>query len=85
MKFAQDLFGTTDLVGILSDHCRDPALSIRKQITASLTNLLKTFPDNDNVVRKWVEGIFPLILDVEQTAAERVQEVGLSVPRKLEF
>jgi hypothetical protein len=49
---------------------------IRKQIAASLTDLVKTFPDKDNIIQNWVEGVFPLILDVEQKAAEKVQEVN---------
>jgi len=40
-----------------------------------MTELVKTYPDNDEIVAKWVEGVFPLILDVEQKAAEKVQEV----------
>ena len=37
---------------------------------------MKTYPDNDEIIEKWVEGIFPLILDVEQKAAEKVLEVN---------
>ena len=40
----------------------------------SLTEILKAYPENDMIVRKWVEGTFPLILDVEQKAAEKVLE-----------
>jgi hypothetical protein len=43
----------------------------------SLTELLKNSPDNDLIIKKWVEGIFPLILDLEPKAAEKVQEVKL--------
>ena len=45
-------------------------------MVGSLTELLKTYPENDVVIDNWVEGIFPLILDVEQKAAEKVQEVN---------
>jgi hypothetical protein len=41
----------------------------------SLTELIKTYPENLVVIDNWVEGVFPLILDVEQKAAEKVQEV----------
>lgn len=78
LKYAQDVFGSSDLVGIMSDHCRDPSLMVRKLIAGSLTDLLKMFPDNDEIIQKWVEGVFPLILDVEQKAAEKVQEVSLA-------
>lgn len=63
-----------DLVSILSEHCRDPSVMVRKQIITSLTDLLRAYPDNDFIISKWVEGIFPLILDVEQKAAEKVLE-----------
>ena len=45
-------------------------------MVGSLTELLRTYPENDVVIDNWVEGIFPLILDVEQKAAEKVQEVN---------
>ena len=44
-------------------------------MVGSLTELLKTYPENEVVIDNWVEGIFPLILDVEQKIAEKVQEV----------
>ena len=47
---------------------------VRKQIVVSLTEILKAYPENDMIIKKWVEGVFPLILDVEQKAAEKVLE-----------
>jgi hypothetical protein len=49
------------------------------QITDSLTELVRTYPENDEIIKKWVEGVFPLILDVEQKAADKVQEVSQRV------
>ena len=46
-------------------------------MVSSLTELVKTYPDNACCIDNWVEGVFPLILDVEQKAAEKVQEVSL--------
>ena len=63
-----------ELVGILAEHCRDPSLLVRKQIVHSLTEILKAYPENDAVVSRWVDGVFPLILDVEQKAADKVLE-----------
>ena len=40
----------------------------------SLTELLKTYPDNVTLVATWVNAVFPLILDVEAKAAEKVLE-----------
>ena len=45
----------------------------------SLTELVKTYPENLVVIDNWVEGVFPLILDVEQKAAEKVQEVKIKM------
>ena len=63
-----------DLVTILSEHCRDPSVMVRKQIVVSLTEIVKAYPDNLSIIDRWVEGVFPLILDVEQKAAEKVHE-----------
>lgn len=63
-----------ELVKILSEHCRDPSVMVRKQMVTSLTELVKTYPESDPVINQWVEGVFPLILDVEQKAAEKVHE-----------
>ena len=64
-----------NLIQILMEHCRDSSLMVRKQMVGSLTELLRTYPDNETVIRHWVEGVFPLILDVEHKAAEKVLEV----------
>ena len=63
-----------DLVCVLAEHCRDPSLAVRKQIVISLTELVKTYPENVSLVKVWVNGVFPLILDVEAKASEKVLE-----------
>ena len=63
-----------DLVSVLAEHCRDPSLAVRKQMVISLTELVKTYPDNTALVQTWVTGVFPLILDVETKAVEKVLE-----------
>ena len=63
-----------DLVSVLAEHCRDSSLAVRKQMVISLTELVKTYPGNEALVRTWVDGVFPLILDVEAKAAEKVLE-----------
>jgi hypothetical protein len=77
LKFSDNLHMLgEDLISILAEHCRDSSLMVRKQMVGSLTELVRRYPDNDMVIRKWVEGVFPLILDVEQKSCERVLEVG---------
>ena len=63
-----------DLVSVLAEHCRDSSLAVRKQMVISLTELVKTYPDRVSLVKVWVNGVFPLILDVEAKAAEKVLE-----------
>ena len=43
-------------------------------MVSSLTELVRTYPDNQVCIDNWVDGVFPLILDVEQKAAEKVLE-----------
>ena len=59
---------------VLADHCRDSSLAVRKQIVGSLTELVKCYPDNQALVSTWVTGVFPLILDAESKASEKVLE-----------
>ena len=63
-----------DLIQILAEHCRDSSLMVRKQMVGSLTELVRTYPENEIVIKYWVEGVFPMILDVEQKASEKVTE-----------
>lgn len=76
LKFSEDLL-RDDLVSILSEHCRDSSLMVRKLMAGALTDLLRTYPTKTMMIRHWVDGLFPLILDVEQKAAEKVMEVRL--------
>ena len=73
-----------DLVSVLAEHCRDSSLAVRKQMVMSLTELVKTYPDNINLIRVWVDGVFPLILDVEAKAAEKVSEIIIILKVKVE-
>ncbi len=64
-----------ELVSILTAHCRDSSLMVRKMVITSLSGLVRKHPDSDMIVKLWVEGVFPLVLDVEQKAAERAHQV----------
>ena len=54
----------------------------------SLTELVKVYPCKDSLVSTWVQGVFPLILDLEAKASEKVLECiwdclfGYLVPTK---
>ncbi|TRY62148.1 hypothetical protein TCAL_11306, partial [Tigriopus californicus] len=62
LKFSEDLV-RHDLVSILSEHCRDSSLMVRKLMATSLTDLLKMYSSKPVMIRHWVDGLFPLILD----------------------
>ncbi len=63
-----------ELVAILMAHCRDSSLMVRKLMVSSLSGLVRRNPDSDMIVKHWVEGVFPLFLDVEQKASERAHQ-----------
>ena len=44
---------------------------VRKLMIGSLTQLVNRYPEDDMVIKQWVEGVFPLILDAEAKAAEK--------------
>ena len=60
------------LVEVMAEHCRDSSLAVRKQMVVSLSELVRTYPGQAPLVTTWVQGVFPLILDVEAKAAEKV-------------
>lgn len=60
---------------VLAEHCRDPALVVRKQIITSLSTLVNNYPEHDAVITTWIKGVLPLILDPEIKVQERVVEV----------
>ncbi|XP_042229630.1 condensin-2 complex subunit D3-like isoform X2 [Homarus americanus] len=60
---------------VLAEHCRDPALLVRKQIITSLSTLMNCYPEHETVISTWIMGVIPLILDPEVKVQERVVEV----------
>ncbi|XP_076054806.1 condensin-2 complex subunit D3-L-like isoform X2 [Oratosquilla oratoria] len=60
---------------VLAAHCRDPALLVRKQMITSLTFLMDTYPEHDDIATIWVTGVLPLVLDPEVKVQEKVVEV----------
>jgi len=60
-----------DLLAILVRYCRDPSVAIRKQMIATLKDLLLDHPNNIEVVEAWAQGSLPLVKDVESTAEDK--------------
>ncbi|XP_065334871.1 condensin-2 complex subunit D3-L-like isoform X1 [Cloeon dipterum] len=60
---------------LLSSHCRDPAVMIRKQVIICMSELLKEhFESIPSVVENWVLSVLPCLQDPESKAQELVQE-----------
>ncbi|XP_066945116.1 condensin-2 complex subunit D3-L-like [Macrobrachium rosenbergii] len=74
MKLDKELLTVKNLE-VLMEHCRDPALMIRKQMITSLSALVEAYPENEDVIVCWIKGVFPLILDPEVKVQEKVTEL----------
>ncbi|XP_064029142.1 condensin-2 complex subunit D3 isoform X2 [Pogoniulus pusillus] len=55
----------------LQDHCRDPAVSVRKQAVQALTDLLLAQHYNVLVQKAWLKGVVPVVMDSETSVQEK--------------
>ncbi|NXF98498.1 CNDD3 protein, partial [Eubucco bourcierii] len=62
---------TTEDLSALQDHCRDPAVSVRKQALQSLTELLLVQHYNVLVQKAWLKGVVPVVMDPETSVQEK--------------
>ncbi|XP_023559608.1 condensin-2 complex subunit D3 isoform X2 [Octodon degus] len=69
-----DILAVEEDLTILQAHCRDPALSVRKQALQSLTELLTAQPRCVPVQKAWLSGVIPAVMDCESTAQEKALE-----------
>lgn len=70
-------YKTNYFLQIMSNHCRDPAVSVRKQMIQSLTDLLCLYPDYVFLQKIFVGSVLPQISDPEIKVQEKVLEVIL--------
>lgn len=63
---------TTENLQILMEHCRDPALLVRKQCQSSLVALVDQYPADRRVCEAAIRGLLPQIHDTEERVQERV-------------
>jgi condensin-2 complex subunit D3 len=57
-------------------HCRDPAMSVRKQVLQGLTNLLKAHgTEVPGLPEAWLSSVLPALQDPEVRICEFVLEV----------
>lgn len=59
---------------ILKESCLDLALLVRKQALQALTKCLRAHPEEELLLRLWLEGALPLVLDAENTVMEKAVE-----------
>ncbi|XP_068227070.1 condensin-2 complex subunit D3-L-like [Palaemon carinicauda] len=71
MKLDNEMLNDKNLE-VLMEHCRDPALLIRKQMIISLSGLLESYSESESITTFWIKGVFPLILDPEIKVQEKV-------------
>uniref|UniRef100_A0A8D1VYK4 Condensin-2 complex subunit D3 n=2 Tax=Sus scrofa TaxID=9823 RepID=A0A8D1VYK4_PIG len=69
-----DVSGLKEELSILQDHCRDIALSVRKQALQSLTELLVAQPRCVQIQKAWLWGVIPAVMDSERTVQDKALE-----------
>ncbi|KAH9384402.1 hypothetical protein HPB48_026409 [Haemaphysalis longicornis] len=67
-------FVTQEHVEILKESCRDLALLVRKQALQALTRCLQAHPQEALLLRLWLTGALPLVLDAEDSVMEKAVE-----------
>lgn len=63
-----------EYVEILKESCLDLALLVRKQALQALTKCLRAHPKEELLLRLWLEGALPLVLDAENSVMEKAVE-----------
>ncbi|XP_067297852.1 condensin-2 complex subunit D3 isoform X2 [Pseudorasbora parva] len=61
-------------LSILSERCRDPAVSVKKKAMQCLMDLLAALPENKEVQEAWLRGVLPAIMDSESSVQEKALE-----------
>ncbi|KAG7256053.1 hypothetical protein CRUP_007976 [Coryphaenoides rupestris] len=65
---------TTENLLVLSERCRDPALSVRKKALQCLGELLTARPESGLVQQAWLQGVVPALVDTESSVQEKALE-----------
>uniref|UniRef100_A0A224YK61 Condensin-2 complex subunit D3 n=1 Tax=Rhipicephalus zambeziensis TaxID=60191 RepID=A0A224YK61_9ACAR len=63
-----------EYVEILKESCLDLTLLVRKQALYALTKCLRAHPEEELLLKLWLEGALPLVLDAENTVMEKAVE-----------
>ncbi|KAJ9589297.1 hypothetical protein L9F63_017490, partial [Diploptera punctata] len=66
---------TGNILKIMGLCCRDPAVSIRKEMVQILSDLLLRYPDDQELIKVWAKSVVPLVFDQEGKLQECVLKV----------
>ncbi|XP_011308695.1 condensin-2 complex subunit D3 [Fopius arisanus] len=55
----------TNVIDIISAHCRDPTLTVRIRAIQILTSLFELFPQHETFCTTWTKSVVPQVFDVE--------------------
>ncbi|XP_072247708.1 condensin-2 complex subunit D3 isoform X2 [Leuresthes tenuis] len=58
----------------LSERCRDPAVSVKKKALQCMGELLATKPECSVVQKAWLQGVFPAVVDSENSVQDKALE-----------
>jgi hypothetical protein len=61
---------------MLGSICRDPAVSVRKEMVHIISGLLQQYPDDKELSKIWAKCVVPLVLDQEVKLQESVLKVS---------
>ncbi|XP_067127174.1 condensin-2 complex subunit D3-L-like [Centruroides vittatus] len=56
---------------VIQEHCRDPAVLVRKQALHSLTIIFETYKDSDVTQQFWMKGVLCQLFDAEASIQEK--------------
>ncbi|XP_077468877.1 condensin-2 complex subunit D3 [Stigmatopora argus] len=65
---------TWENVSVLSEHCRDPAISVKKKALECFGEVLNVKSDYSLVLKAWLEGVLPAVVDSETSVKEKALE-----------
>ncbi|XP_061546170.1 condensin-2 complex subunit D3 [Phycodurus eques] len=61
-------------LSMLSDRCRDPAVSVKKKALQCVGEILNAKPDCSLVQKAWLHGVVPAVVDSENSVQEKALE-----------
>lgn len=61
----------------MGSSCRDPAVSVRKEMVHIISDLLQQYPDDKELSKIWAKCVVPLVLDQEVKLQESVLKVSI--------